>query len=108
MTAHGSKTLRTATERPTGESRLYIVGFVSILRRRADGFPFSIWRETMSRRLLPVGVLMVLMSAGPLILPARAAEKLLVSDVIIQGNRRTSTEQIKVRLHTQAGKEYDP
>ncbi|HEY7427988.1 MAG TPA: outer membrane protein assembly factor BamA [Gemmataceae bacterium] len=35
-------------------------------------------------------------------------EKVLVSDVIIQGNQRTSTEQIKVRLHTQAGKEYDP
>jgi outer membrane protein assembly factor BamA len=62
----------------------------------------------MSRRLLPVGVLMVLMSVGPLIPPARAAEKFLVSDVIIQGNRRTSTEQLKVRLHTQAGKEYDP
>ncbi|HEY7153796.1 MAG TPA: outer membrane protein assembly factor BamA [Gemmataceae bacterium] len=34
--------------------------------------------------------------------------KLLVSDVIIQGNQRMSTEQIKVRLRTQAGKEFDP
>ncbi|HEY7427363.1 MAG TPA: POTRA domain-containing protein [Gemmataceae bacterium] len=62
----------------------------------------------MPRRLLSVGALMVLMSAGPLILPARAAEKFLVSDVIIQGSQRMSTEQIKVRLHTQAGKEFDP
>jgi outer membrane protein insertion porin family len=40
--------------------------------------------------------------------PPAAPGKVVVSDVIIQGNQRMTTEQIKVRLHTQAGKEYNP
>ncbi len=36
-----------------------------------------------------------------------AIGKVLVSDVIIQGSRRMSNEQIKVRLRTQPGKEYN-
>lgn len=35
-------------------------------------------------------------------------EKILISDVIITGNQRMSTKQIKARLHTQSSKEYDP
>jgi outer membrane protein assembly complex protein YaeT len=37
-----------------------------------------------------------------------APERVIVSDVIISGNQQTSTEQIKVRLRTQAGKEFNP
>jgi outer membrane protein assembly factor BamA len=78
----------------------------------------------MPRRLLPVGVLMALMSAGLLIHPANAGEKpapkesttdaspsaghVRISDVIIQGSRRMSAEQIKKRLRTQVGKEFKP
>src|SRR5262249_36784172 len=69
-------------------------------------------RKAMERCLLVggAGAIRCLLRGGGAVLARAAAqpEKLLVSDVIIQGNRRTSTEQIKVRLHTQAGKEYDP
>ncbi|HTU18130.1 MAG TPA: POTRA domain-containing protein [Gemmataceae bacterium] len=36
----------------------------------------------------------------------RTPEKVLISDVIIQGNRRMTTEKIKELLHTHPGKEY--
>jgi outer membrane protein assembly factor BamA len=83
--------------------------------------PFSKRRATMARRWVCAGVLAVLMAAVarmPLAgaretsLPKEgnsvAAGKVLVSDVIIQGNRRMTAEQIKVRLRTQASKEYNP
>src|SRR5262249_56250277 len=69
-------------------------------------------RKAMERCLLVggAGAIRCLLRGGGAVLARAAAqpEKLLVSDVIIQGNQRTSTEQIKVRLHTQAGKEYAP
>lgn len=37
-----------------------------------------------------------------------APGKILISDVIISGSQRMSAEQIKVRLRTKAGEEYDP
>jgi outer membrane protein insertion porin family len=40
-------------------------------------------------------------------LPSTAG-KLVISDVVITGNRRMTTEQIKVRLKTQPGNEYSP
>jgi outer membrane protein insertion porin family len=39
---------------------------------------------------------------------APAPGKVLISDVIITGNQRMSKEQIKVRLRTQPGNEYNP
>ncbi len=51
--------------------------------------------------LLPWGPIAVAQGPSP-------AGKVLVSDVIIQGNQRMTTEQIKVKLRTQVGKEYNP
>jgi outer membrane protein assembly complex protein YaeT len=56
-----------------------------------------------------VAVLGLLMGAGIVAAQAPTAPgKLLVSDVIIQGSQRMSNEQIKVRLRTQAGREFNP
>lgn len=39
---------------------------------------------------------------------SQKSTKVVISDVMIQGNRRMTTEQIKHHLHTQPGKEYNP
>lgn len=40
--------------------------------------------------------------------PPRTSTKLLISDVIIQGNHRLTIESINAHLHTRPGKEYNP
>lgn len=70
--------------------------------------------QVMERFLSPAArwacvVLGLLLCAGAVRAQRAAAPgKLLISDVIIKGNRRMSTEQIKARLHTQPGTEYNP
>lgn len=53
-------------------------------------------------------VLLVLSSRHGLAQSGAAPGKVLISDVIITGNHRMTTEQIKVRLRTQPGNEYNP
>ena len=69
----------------------------------------------MPKRWIVGGIWAVLMSAALLqcgrIATAEQPTKpgqALISDVIITGNQRMSQEQIKVRLRTQPGKEYNP
>jgi outer membrane protein insertion porin family len=67
-----------------------------------------------THRFLPSAARCVAVILGPLLCGLIAAAqglstagKVQVSDVIIQGNQRMTTEQIKVRLRTQVGKEYN-
>ena len=68
--------------------------------------------QVMERFLLPAarcaGVLLGLLLAGrgALAQGPAAPGKILISDVLINGNRRMSTEQIKALLHTKVGNEY--
>jgi outer membrane protein insertion porin family len=70
--------------------------------------------QVMERFLLPAArfasVVLGLLLCGRAVLAQNSAPpgKVLISDVIITGNHRMSTEQIKVRLHTQPGNEYNP
>jgi outer membrane protein insertion porin family len=70
--------------------------------------------QVMERFLLPAArcasVVLGLLLCGRAALAQSpvAPGKVLISDVIITGNQRMSTEQIKVRLHTQPGNEYNP
>lgn len=70
--------------------------------------------QVMERSLLPAArcaaVVFGLLLGGRSALAQLAAApgKVLVSEVIITGNQRMSTEQIKVRLRTKAGEEYNP
>ena len=70
--------------------------------------------QVMERFLLPAtrcaGVVLGLLMCGWIAFAQNVAApgKILISDVIITGNRRMSTEQIKVRLRTQPGNEYNP
>lgn len=68
----------------------------------------------MPKRWVVGGIWAVLMSAGVWACGRNAAAeqpttpgKIIVSDVIISGNHRMSIKQIKSRLHTQPGKEYN-
>jgi outer membrane protein insertion porin family len=70
--------------------------------------------QAMERFLLSTalwaGVLvgLLLASRAALAQGPAASGKVLISDVLITGNQRMSTEQIKVRLRTQPGNEYNP
>ncbi len=70
--------------------------------------------QVMERFLLPAvrctAVMLGLLLGGrdTLAQLAAAPGKVLISDVIITGNQRMSTEQIKVRLRTKVGDEYNP
>ncbi len=63
-----------------------------------------------SSKVRCTGVLLGLLLLGRAVLaqgPAGSG-KVLIGDVLILGNQRMSTEQIKVRLRTQPGNEYNP
>src|SRR5579884_965843 len=70
--------------------------------------------QVMERFLQPAArcaaVVLGLLVGGPSALAQMAAApgKLLISDVDITGNQRMSKEQIKVRLRTKVGDEYNP
>src|SRR5579883_2425222 len=70
--------------------------------------------QVLERFLLPAArcaavVLGLLLSGRAALAQQTAAPgKVLISEVIIHGNQRMSAEQIKVRLRTQAGGEYNP
>lgn len=70
--------------------------------------------QVMERFLLPAArcaaVVFGLLLSGRCTLAQQTAApgKVLISEVNITGNQRMSTEQIKVRLRTKAGAEYDP
>ncbi len=70
--------------------------------------------QVMERFLLPAArcavVVLGLLLGGRATLAQQLAApgKVLISDVIITGNQRMSVEQIKARLHTQVGREYNP
>jgi outer membrane protein insertion porin family len=70
--------------------------------------------QVMERFLLPAAgcaaVVLGLLLGSPSALAQRTAApgKILISEVIISGNQRMSAEQIKVRLRTKAGEEYNP
>jgi outer membrane protein assembly complex protein YaeT len=69
--------------------------------------------QVMERYLLSAarcaGVILGLLLVGGDVRAQRAPAqgKFLISDVIIHGNQRMTTEQIKMRLHTQVGQEYN-
>ncbi|HEY7314638.1 MAG TPA: POTRA domain-containing protein, partial [Gemmataceae bacterium] len=68
--------------------------------------------QAMERFLLVhcAGAMLCLLFGGrsvPAQEPAPAGKQ-KVSDVVIQGSRRMSAEQIKVQLSTQVGKEFNP
>jgi outer membrane protein insertion porin family len=66
----------------------------------------------MVKRLLKIGLLVVLASAvlqtAPLRAESNAKPSGKISDIIIQGNQRMSTEQIRSKLQTHIGDEYRP
>jgi outer membrane protein insertion porin family len=69
----------------------------------------------MTKRWIIGGIWAILMAAGVLMggrnataEQPRTSEMLVISDVVITGNRRMTTEKIKARLQTQPGKEYNP
>ncbi len=70
--------------------------------------------QVMERFLLPAArcavVVLGLLLGGRATLAQQFAApgKVLISDIIISGNQRMSVEQIKARLHTQVGREYNP
>jgi outer membrane protein assembly complex protein YaeT len=62
--------------------------------------PAAVWAAVVLGQLLACRDTLAQASAAP--------GKVLVSEVIITGNQRVSYEQIKVRLRTQPGTEYNP
>lgn len=69
----------------------------------------------MAKRWIVGGIWAILMAASVLMCgrsataeQPRTLKKLLISDVVISGNHRMTTEKIKAHLQTQPGKEYNP
>jgi outer membrane protein assembly factor BamA len=96
------------------KTRLYIADFAGILRGLAEyPIPISERRRTMLKRWLVGGIWVFLSSAGLFLCvsnvkaeqPAKPG-RIVISEVIITGNQRMSTKQIKTHLNTQPGKEY--
>jgi outer membrane protein insertion porin family len=74
----------------------------------AEAFFMQVMERFLPAATRYVGVVLGLLLAGDVLAQAFAPpKKRLVSDVIITGNQRMSTEQIKVRLRTQPGKEFN-
>jgi outer membrane protein assembly complex protein YaeT len=65
-------------------------------------FPLS------AARCLGVVLGLLLCGLAALAQPSAMPGKLVISDVVITGNRRMTTQEIKVRLKTQPGNEYNP
>src|SRR5689334_6719993 len=68
-------------------------------------------RAMMRKRLLGAGVLAVLLipfAAAGEEPTTKKSSRIVISEVIISGNRQISTEQIKAHLRIQIGDKYNP